>query len=72
MFLGSYISEEYMKLPKLSKYRCEVISKKSKYFECVDLIFSELHHLRAGHKYYVKLNSEKNNPRILKMIKEIE
>jgi ribonuclease HI len=65
------ITEEYMKLPKLSKYRYEVISKKSKYFGCVDIIFSELHHLKAGHKYYVRLNSEKKNPRILKMFREL-
>ena len=66
------ITEEYMKLPKLSKYRCEVISKRSKYLGCVDFIFSELHNLKAGHKYYVKLNTDTYNPRILKMIKEID
>jgi len=66
------ITEEYMKLPKRSKYRCEVISKRSKYFGCVDLIFSELHHLKAGHNYLVKLNTDANNPRILKMIEEID
>jgi ribonuclease HI len=66
------ITEAFMKLPKLSKYRCEVISKRSKYFGCVDFIYSELHHLKAGHKYYVKLNTDNNNPRILKMIEEID
>lgn len=66
------ITDEYMKLPKLCKYRCEVISKRSKYFGCVDLLFSELHHLKAGHNYYVKLNSDMKNPRILKMFKELK
>jgi ribonuclease HI len=66
------ISEAYMKLPKLSKYRCEIISKRSKYFGHIDLIFSELHYLKAGHKYYVKFNSDNDNPRILKMFKELD
>jgi hypothetical protein len=66
------ITEAYMKLHKLSKYRCEVISKRSKYFGCIDFIFSELHHLKAGHKYIVTFNKNTSNPRILKMIKEIE
>jgi ribonuclease HI len=66
------ITEEYMKLPRLSKYRYEVISRRSKYYGYVDFIFSELHHLKAGHKYLVTLNTDTNNPRILKMIQEID
>lgn len=65
------INEEYMKLQKLSKYRYEIISKGSKYYQNVDIIYSDLHHLRAGHKYIVTFNKEKLNPRILKVVKEI-
>jgi len=65
------ITEAYMKLQRLSKYRYEVISKGSKYLGCVDIIFSELHHLKAGHKYIVTLNKDTNNPRILSMLNEI-
>jgi len=65
------INEQYLTLQKLSKYRYEIISKGSKFFENVDFIYSELHHLKAGHKYIVTLNKDNNNPRILKLIKEI-
>ena len=66
------INEEYMNLQKLSKYRYEVISKGSEYYGNADIIYSELHHLKAGHRYVVTLNSNNRNPRILKMIKELE
>jgi len=65
------INEESMKLQKLSKYRYEVISKRSIYYQNVDVIFSEIHHLKAGHKYIVTFNKNTLNPRILKLIKEI-
>ncbi|MEI8225851.1 MAG: RNase H family protein, partial [Bacteroidota bacterium] len=65
------ITEEYMRLSKLSKYRYEVISKRSRYFGCADFIYSDLHHLKAGHKYVVRLNKDSKNPRILKIFKEI-
>ncbi len=65
------INEEFLRLQKISKYRYEVTSKKSEFFGCVDFIYSEIHHLKAGHKYYVVLNTDNNNPRILKLIKEL-
>lgn len=65
------ITEEFLRLGKLSKYRYEVISKKSNYYGCVDFIYSELHHLKAGHKYLVTFNNNSKNPRILKLIKEL-
>ena len=66
------INEQYLRTQKLSKYRYEIISKGSKYFGNVDFIYSELHHLKAGHKYIVTLNKNDKNPRILKLIEEIE
>ena len=65
------INEQYLKLHKLSKYRYEIISKGSQFYGNIDFIYSGLHHLKAGHKYIVTLNKNDNNPRILKLIKEI-
>jgi hypothetical protein len=65
------INEEYLRLQKLSKYRYEVISKGSVYFGNVDIAYSELHHLKAGHKYIITFNNDNRNPRILKVIREI-
>jgi ribonuclease HI len=64
------VTSEYQKLQKLFKYRYEVISKKSKYCGNVDFIFFE-EVLRTAHTYYVRLNDEPKNPRIVKLIKEI-
>jgi len=66
------ITEQSLRMQKLSKYRYEIISKGSKYFGNVDIIYSELHQLKAGHKYIVTLNKNDKNPRILKLIEEIE
>lgn len=66
------INDEYMKVQKLCRYRYEIISKGSNYYEKVDVIYSALHQLKAGHKYIVTFNKNTSNPRIIKMIKEIE
>jgi ribonuclease HI len=66
------INEEFLKLQKISKYRYEIISHGSEFKGNVDLIFSELHHLKAGHNYVVTFNKDQKNPRILKLINEIE
>jgi len=66
------INDEYSSIHKLSKYRYEVISKGSEFYENLDLIYSKHHHLKSGHKYYVVFNSDKNNPLILKIIREIK
>lgn len=65
------INEEYLKLQKLSKYRYEVISKSSEYFGNVDFTYSELHSLKAGHKYVITFNKNNKNPKIVKVLKEI-
>ncbi len=64
------ITSEYLRIQKINKYKYEVIAKASKYNKCVDVIYSELD-LKAGHSYYVKLNSDISNPRIEKVFKEI-
>ncbi len=66
------INEEYLKLQKLSKYRYEIMSKSSIYNGLIDFAYSDIHHLKAGHKYYVMFNKDNKNPRIIKMIKELK
>ena len=64
------ISSQSLKRQGVIKYRFEVISPGSKYYNKVDLAFSELI-LRDGHSYIVTMNSVPGNPRFLKLIKEI-
>jgi hypothetical protein len=45
------------------------MSKKSKYYQNVDFIFSDIM-LSAGHTYFVRFNIEPKNPRIVKLFKE--
>lgn len=65
------ITTEYLSTHRLWKYKYEVISKKSKYVENVDIIFfTEL--LRDGHCYVVVLNKDTANPRITRVLDEVE
>jgi ribonuclease HI len=64
------LSTEYLRLQKLYKYRYEVISKTSKYFGNLDLIFSTLS-IRDGHYYKVTVNRITKNPMIIRVLSEI-
>jgi ribonuclease HI len=65
------ISTEFMKLQRQFKYRYEVMSKTSKYFGNVDIIFSTLS-IRDGHCYKVMVNRNTKNPSIMKVLSEID
>lgn len=65
------ITSEYLVTQRVHKYKYEVLSKGSKYFKNVDIIFSnEL--LKEGHHYEVSVNKSTANPTITKMLREIE
>lgn len=64
------ITCEYQSLQRLFKLRYEVMSPKSKFNGRVDFIFCS-DALRTGHSYYVLVNKEIKNPRVLKVIREI-
>ena len=61
---------EYQKEQKVFKLHYEVMSKKSKYYGFADVIFSSIA-LRTGHSYLVIVNNNINNPKIIKMIREV-
>lgn len=65
------ITSEYWKVQKIIKYKYEVLSKGSKYFRNVDIIFSD-RDMRVGHHYEVLVNKETSNPRITKVLRELE
>jgi ribonuclease HI len=66
------ITECYLKIQKLYKYKYEIISTDSPYLGKIDIIFSELETtLRAGHYYSVKLNGQSSNPRIVEVLEEL-
>lgn len=65
------VTTEYLREQGLTKYRYEVISKKSVSVGKVDFAFSK-HFMSAGHSYVVTFNKDQDNPRILNIIKEIE
>jgi ribonuclease HI len=66
------ISDEYLTVQKLNKYRYEVMSRASPYFGKVDFIFSDASLcLSAGHTYHVRVNSEARSPRVVKAFREI-
>lgn len=65
------ITSEYLRTQRIHKYKYEVISKGSRYFGNVDVIFSN-ESLKAGHHYEVSVNKNTANPMINKVLQEIE
>ena len=64
------ITTEHLGVQHVWKCKYEVLSNSSDYRACVDVIFSDTL-LKAGHTYYVQVNSDTRNPRILKVFREI-
>ena len=60
----------YLPVQKLYRYRYEVMSKSSEYYQNVDFICT-YEMLRETHTYFVRLNKETSNPRIAKVFREI-
>ncbi len=65
------VSSEFLREQQLAKYRYEVISKGSRYVGKIDIAYST-QIMRDSHSYVVTLNRSLENPRILKVIREIE
>ncbi len=66
------ITDEFLRTQRMNKYKYEVMSARSEFRGCVDVIYSEPGiHLSAGHTYYVQVNAEPQRPRVLKMFREI-
>ena len=64
------IEDRLLKLQKRFWYRYEVMSKRSAYYQNVDVATSIIS-LQAGHTYFVKLNADTKNPMIDKVFKEL-
>jgi ribonuclease HI len=64
------ITAEYLGVQKTNKYRYEVMSKHSKYYQCVDTIYGDCD-LRGAHCYLVSVNRNQANPTILSVHAEI-
>lgn len=65
------IAYKYLKVQKLYMYTYEVITKNSAFYQFVDYIYSDIP-LKEGHHYYVKVNQDNSNPRIVKVYRELK
>jgi ribonuclease HI len=64
------IQGEYLRVQRVYRYRYEVMSRGNPAFRLVDFICSEIA-LREGHVYHIRLNSEQENPVIVKLFREV-
>jgi ribonuclease HI len=65
------VTSEYLKAQDIFRYRYEVLSIHSEYFGKIDFACSRLI-LKDAHTYIVSFNKSIKNPRILKLIQEVE
>jgi hypothetical protein len=67
------IKTEFQPLHRLVKCWYEVLSAKSPYKGSFDVIYAEPElDIRAGHAYYVRVNEETTNPRLVKVFREVD
>lgn len=67
------ISDQYLAVQKLLKYRYEVMDEESADFQSVDFAFSDLDiSLNRGHTYDVRFNDDPRNPRVVELFGEVE
>jgi ribonuclease HI len=64
------ITTEYLSVHKLWRCKYEVVSRASPFYLKVDFIISD-QLLKSGHAYYVRVNRDSANPRIVKVFREI-
>jgi ribonuclease HI len=66
------ITKDELLPQRVMKYTYEVLSKKSPYRGCRDIIYAEEScEMRAGHHYFVLLNKDTNHPRVVKVYREV-
>ncbi len=65
------ITSQYLRVQKISRYKYEVLSKGSRYYGNVDIIYST-EDMRAGHHYDVSVNRNTANPQVMNVLREIE
>ena len=67
------ITDKYMRVQRLYKYKYEVLPDNGTLSGKVDFIFHDSKQfLRAGHHYEVRVNSDTKNPRVMEVLREIE
>ena len=64
------IVTERLNAHKLWKYKYEVVSRRSPFHDNIDVAYSSVG-LRDGHTYFVLMNDDTKNPRILKSFHEV-
>lgn len=64
------ITCEFLRTQRVWKLMYEVVSKASPYRGKVDLIYSD-ELLKDGHSYWVRVNDDASNPRIVKVFREL-
>jgi ribonuclease HI len=65
------VGDQWLDEQKVTRYRCEVVSKKSPYFGNMDWLFSQ-EILRANHTYHVRLSDDPTHRWIVKLLHEVK
>jgi hypothetical protein len=60
------VGAEPVPLKRLSRYRYEVMSRRSPFFGCIDFAFAEDPMLRPNHTYHVRMGTDQGHPQIVK------
>lgn len=64
------VGAEPVPLQTVSRYRYEVISRRSPFYGCIDFAYSDNPMLRPNHTYYVRMGTDSGYPRIVRCLGE--
>lgn len=65
------IGQRRLPVQRTNMYKCEVVSKQSPHHGNVDDLVCDDNRMERGHTYFVRLNDDPKNPRIVKVFREI-
>jgi len=65
------VTAEPVPMQRVSRYRYEVMSRRSPFYGCVDFAYSKNPMMRPGHTYYVTMGMDVGYPQIVKCHREV-
>ena len=65
------IQRQYIAEHDIDRYRYEVMNSDSKYFECVDFIYSTFY-MKRNHFYEIRVNRNQEFPQVEEVLRELQ
>jgi len=65
------VGQRRLPVQRMNSYKCEVVSTQSPYHGNIDDLVCDDNRMKRGHTYFVRLNDDPKDPRIVKVFREV-